>query len=458
MPSQKGTRIALSGLSILPSRFMPSHRFLLTLLILTLVLTQLPPVSAATAPLPQAEKPSAAQTLNLRTAFDETLLSGPRAASIRAQLGIARSAYAQATVFPNPAVVIDNGYRAEQTYRFGAAFGIEPPWKVAFRFLVAKREVTKADLEIQRTLWILRNDVRRAYLDIVVAQETAATLKELTDLSQALVDVARKRKNAGDVPQLDVLRAHVAMTQAKVEYEKAVRQTVRAKQQLNILMGRADDTSLEAPRLPPFQLKAEAVDLLPDLTAELPPLKPYLAQAYENRLDLKIVNQGLRLAKANLLNAYGNILPAPVVSIGRSVANNPPDGPRLTGWFLAGEAQVPILDRQQGERAKFSATIKQLKLENLAQKNIIYAQIADAHQRLITAREQIRTYHESLLAESAEVVRLAQRSYEVGHADITTTLTAQQANIQVRLQYLDAIRNYQQALTDLEQAVGRPLQ
>jgi hypothetical protein len=41
--------------------------------------------------------------------------------------------------------------------------------------------------------------------------------------------------------------------------------------------------------------------------------------------------------------------------------------------------------------------------------------------------------------------------------DITTTMAAQQANVQTQIAYLDAVRNYQLAMTDLEQAVGEPL-
>ena len=73
------------------------------------------------------------------------------------------------------------------------------------------------------------------------------------------------------------------------------------------------------------------------------------------------------------------------------------------------------------------------------------------------ARERISAYQEHVLAESDEVARLARRSYEVGQTDITSALSALQANIQVRTQYLESIRSYQQAFTDLEQSIGKPL-
>ena len=63
-----------------------------------------------------------------------------------------------------------------------------------------------------------------------------------------------------------------------------------------------------------------------------------------------------------------------------------------------------------------------------------------------------------MLADSYEVARLARRSYEVGQSDITSTLQAQQANVQIRSQYLDAVMSYASAFTDLELSTGAPLQ
>lgn len=70
----------------------------------------------------------------------------------------------------------------------------------------------------------------------------------------------------------------------------------------------------------------------------------------------------------------------------------------------------------------------------------------------------MRVYQEHVLADSYEVARLARRSYEVGQSDITSTLQAQQANVQIRSQYLDAVTSYAQSFTELEQSCGTPLQ
>ena len=48
--------------------------------------------------------------------------------------------------------------------------------------------------------------MRSAYVELVVAQETQKTLLDLYQLASRLLYVAQKRFQAGDVPELDVLK------------------------------------------------------------------------------------------------------------------------------------------------------------------------------------------------------------------------------------------------------------
>ncbi|MBX9722245.1 MAG: TolC family protein, partial [Candidatus Obscuribacterales bacterium] len=151
--------------------------------------------------------------VSLSAVFDESLINSPRAANMRAQLGISKAAYAQALTLPNPSFFFLND-TAQLARQVGASIPIEPPWKLAFRLLLAKSQVKQADFEIQRNLWQLRSTVRRAYLDVVMATETRATFEELQKLSSDLLTVAQRRFAANDVPEFDVTRAELATFQA----------------------------------------------------------------------------------------------------------------------------------------------------------------------------------------------------------------------------------------------------
>lgn len=407
------------------------------------------------------------QPVLMDQAMSETLMQSPRAASLRLQLGIAKSNLIRATEMPNPSIFMDNGYRAEFTYRYGFAVPIEPPWKMALRIVAAKKEIKRVDLEIEKALWALRGDIRRAYTEVLIGQERYETLKELMDLYEVLLTTAEKRWRAGDVARVDVYRADLAYTQATINRDQALTEVVRSKQSLNVLLGRKHDLEMNIPRLDsvPFQLKSEKLSYLPDLETPVPSLDKLEMIAYDHRLNIKVVDQAIRASQAGLNVSYGNILPTPAIGVGSSVVNGPPLGPdaaagaknNFHGFFFQTFVELPIFNFQQGNISKYRSMIKQLTAERDTQRNIVEQDVVQAYQAVVIQRRKIQTYQEKALARSAEIARLIQKSYQVGEIDITSALQAQQANVQVRNEYLDAIKAYELAYTDLEQSIGTTL-
>jgi cobalt-zinc-cadmium efflux system outer membrane protein len=402
--------------------------------------------------------------MTILQSLDEALVKSPRAAAIRSQLQITTAAYAEAAAGPNPAFLFDRAPLGEQVRRIGPTFTIEGPWKLVFRLLATKRLVEQTKTDLMTSIWALRADVRRAYTEVVVAQ-TVETLNSLYDLASRLLEVSDKRFQAGDVPELDVLKARLATSQSDVERQVGMRRVIRAKQQLNVIMGRKPEDIVNIPRLPAFlgigstKLdKSQKAQLLPDFAVEPAPLASYIQKAMDQRLELKSVEQRIKLNKAQMRTAISNVVPNPSVSFGNSVSGNAPSGPKVSSVFFTVMAESPITNWNQGEIYRLKATATQLKYEMGAQKNIITAQVSSAYNNVLAARQKLKVYQEHILADSYEVARLARRSYEVGQSDITATLQVQQANVAVRSQYLDAVRAYQEAYTDLEQSCGRPLE
>lgn len=402
----------------------------------------------------------------LHPALDEALVNSPRAAAIRSELQISRAEFMGATEQPNPGLFFDRGFVAEAVRRVGPALEWEPPWKVVFRLLVAKQLVDQVKLDLMNRLWSLRADVRHIYTEVTVAQETVETLNNLYDLASRLQEVSQKRFQAGDVPELDVLKARLASAQTDVDRKVGMRRLIRAKQQLNIILGRPAENPIDVPRLPAFlslldepeKVKIEVGGgLLPDFSKQPQPLQHYIELGYINRWELKSLAQQLKLNKARLVNAVGDIVPNPQVGFGCSTAGNPPSGPKLTSVYLGFNVPFPTNNFNQGDLARLKATKRQLTYAIDGQKNVVVGEISDAYNTMLAAREKIRVYQEHVLKDSYEVARLARRSYEVGQSDINATLLAQQANIQIRNQYLEAISAYQHAFTDLEKACGKPL-
>ena len=223
--------------------------------------------------------------ITIEQALDQSLMTGPRATAARSMLGISKAALTQAKILPNPAIEFDNGY-AELSYRVGVAIPIEPPWKLVLRVAAAKAQIGAAGIQMEQSLWLLRADVRCAYAELVVAQESLTMMQELSHLTESLAEVARKRFKAGEVPKLDMFKAELASAQASVDAEQEDRRVLQAREQLNIVMGAPETAELSVPGLARFQLHAgQANSLLPDLSKPLPPLAEYINGALRDRLD-----------------------------------------------------------------------------------------------------------------------------------------------------------------------------
>ncbi|MBX9692902.1 MAG: TolC family protein, partial [Cyanobacteria bacterium] len=341
--------------------------------------------------------------------------------------------------------------------QIGANVPIESPWKLAFRLLLAKAQIKLTDLEIQKNLWQLRATVRRAYLDVVMARETCETLAELQQLSGELLSIAQRRFAADDVADYDVERANLAGLQVDADYRQSLKKLDQARQRLTVLMGRDYRKTVEVEKLPTFKLKVETTELLPDFSKEIPSLDLLVADGLKNRLDLKAAQQKIAVNRSGMRNAVANIVPNLQLNAGNSYSGNPPDGPATRGYFLGVTQEIPVFNFQQGETARLKALNIQLNRELESTKNVATEEVITAYQQFAAARERVGLYQSKILPASEKVSKMARRGYEVGQTDITSTLAAQQANIQTKVAYLDAVRSYQQALTDLEQAVGHPL-
>ncbi|MDX2107734.1 MAG: TolC family protein [Candidatus Melainabacteria bacterium] len=400
--------------------------------------------------------------ISIFQSLDEALAKSPRAAAIRALFPVAKSEFMRATEQASPQFNKDSGVAAEQTFRTGTIITVEPPWKLVFRLIVAKKFVDQQKLDLMADLWRLRAEVRRTYTEVVVAQETLETQANLYDLAHTLRVVTEKRFQAGDVPELDLLKARLAESQYDVERLVAERRVIRAKQQLNIILGRKPEAPITVPRLPAFLGEAKnAVQvkhpLLPDFSRPERPLENFIALSNKFRYELKSLDQQLLVNKANLQRTYGNMFPNVQYWTGNSNTYNLPSGPRLSAYYFGVNMPTNLTDFGQGDLAKFKALARQLNYQVGSQKNIITGEVSSAYNNLLAARQKLQNYEEHILHDSFEVARLARRSYEVGQSDITSTLQTQQNNVLIRSLYLQAIQLYQDAFTELEMACGIPL-
>ncbi len=125
---------------------------------------------------------------------------------------------------------------------FGFAVPLELGGKRAKRIAVGEATIRAGEAEIAATIAQVRNDVRRAYYGVLVADARLMLMNEMRDIAVRVRDTAQQRFEAGSAPRLEVMQAQLALASVENEATAAQGNAVAARAQLNALLGQPLET------------------------------------------------------------------------------------------------------------------------------------------------------------------------------------------------------------------------
>ncbi len=179
--------------------------------------------------------------LTLQAAMDRAFSANPTiaAARLRGAIDLANLAVAEERLNPSAAIEIS---KETPKQSFGFAVPLELGGKRAKRIAVGEATVRAGEAEIAATVAQVRNDVRRAYYGVVVADARLMLLNEMRDIAARVRDTAQQRFEAGSAPRLEVMQAQLTRASAENEATAAQGNAVAARAQLNALLGQPLET------------------------------------------------------------------------------------------------------------------------------------------------------------------------------------------------------------------------
>ncbi|WP_303675206.1 TolC family protein [Vampirovibrio chlorellavorus] len=380
----------------------------------------------------------------------------------RAQKEISQAQITTAKARLNPMLVSDNGI-AEKTYRLGLQQTLELGGKRKKRIAVAETQNQITETTTKARFLELRTGVRKAYTELYTAMERQKAYEDIVETTQRLLSIAQKRETMGDIPKVDVLGAQIAFANSKNDHQTAFYQVVSARNQLSALLFQP---------LTPEQLLAAPPSFAQEALLTVPPPKagqPLQASLTESALNLSLlIEQALKirpelqenrlnevLTRQRLALAKSNRIPNLNLSAGPDLVAEP--GQRRLNVYVIGALDIPVFNRQQGPIEEESARQRQLQLTQQALRNQITYEVINAHTAFIASQQRLKRYETELLPDAERIVKLAQLSFREGKSSILTPINAQQAFINTRLGYMQAIRDHQDAISDLEKAIGTGL-
>ena len=183
--------------------------------------------------------------------------------------------------------------------------------------------------------------------------------------------------------------------------------------------------------------------------------------AVANRAEIQILEQSEKIAKANAMLMVAGLQPNIVASAGYTYTNpNVEDGFRNTwnsrGFFSAGVVvNVPIVhadDILRYKAAKHAANAVALKTEET--RELLTLQTTQANQKLAEAQQKI-VLARLTQNNAAEVLRMAQESYDAGLITSSELMQAQTAWLAAATDLVDAEAEAKTTETQIRKFLGK---
>ncbi len=360
-----------------------------------------------------------------------------------------RARISQAKAFVQPSIGWDSDlqnklfdFRNPGEWYFGISQPFEFPGKQSIRGAIAFRESEELLQDIGLLKLDIMYQVKQAFCSLLLAQEKIKYVEQGRDLSKDFLDKARVKFEAGDVAQVEVLRAQVEVSKAENELRRAVNDMRLAQAYLNYLMARRKYAPLEITG----QLK------MPTIGLELEDLK---TRARSFRPELKRISLSLEREHLQKRSAQMTYLPDFELGLNRH---------KVAGegqwWDVTLSFNVPLFFWQpvKGEIAEASANIRALQREAEHLENTIELEVEDAYLNAVAAANQINLFEEEILTQAEEVYNMFLFSYQEGEIGGIELIEARRTLIESRTSYADALFNYRTGIAALEKSIGQVLE
>ncbi len=404
------------------------------------VLTLGPPAFAQQAPAAPAALPPAPGAITLAQALAEAMAANRGLAAARLGRGVAAANVEVARERPNPDLAFEEDRETPHDI-LTLTQPIETAGKRRRRVALARAQAASGEADLARSEADLRNQVRRAYFGLAAAERRATLGDVLTALAGRTLATAQQRFEAGDAARLEVLQAELASAQADNEARSVQGDLAAARADLNTLLAR-----------PPEAPVATAGDLTGELAAgAIPAPSAAIERALGASTELALLDRRIVEEDAKLDLARAQRYPDPSLS-GAVTHRSPPDFD--WGWHAGVSLTLPVFTNHRAEVDVEVRTLAQLRAQRAARAEEIAGAVYSAAAQAEAARARALRFRDEILPRAEAVERLAEDSYRSGQTGLPALLQAFQATRDVRLQAIQAGVDYQNALADLEKAMG----
>ena len=384
-----------------------------------------------------------AEELPVDSAVQIALLNNRSLQATYEELGIAQADLVQAGLLRNPVFFGSARSSNRSSSATNTEFGVVQDFLDILvrpaRKKLAAAEFEEVKLRVADAVLNLAAEMKVSYYTLQGSMQVTAMLRTITEATQAAYEFAQLQHTAGNISDLDLIVQQGLYEQARVNLVNSEAAVLSDRERLTRLLG-----------LWGLSTEWRIAERLPDLPEEEYSLEHLESLAISQRLDLAAERWEIKkIAKALSITIHWRYVP--LLDVGVETERDT-DRERVTGPTLV--IQLPIFDQGQAKIARFEALLRQSQQRMAALAIDIRSEVRDVRNRLLVARDLAEHYQKVLVPLREQIVTESQRFYNFMLIGIYQLLQARQDEIETYREYLEVVRDYWVARSDLERAVG----
>jgi len=402
--------------------------------------------NANAAPAAQPDNPTG--TITLRDAVALALVNNPKLKAFSLDIRAAEARKLQAGLLPNPEIDLEveefggtgglAGFESSQTsIQIGQL--IELADKRSRRKHLATLEKDLAEFDFKSKRLDVMNDVARAFIDVLTAQEQLSLSKELVDLSEKAYLTVAERVRAGQDSPVEETKAKIAFSNTQIEFEKAGKELVSARYQLAATWSSSNPAFEKVSGGFYDMSPAPSLEELANLISQNPDMARWPAEKERNRAALE-------LEKANASSD---------IKLGGGIQYF--DDGDDSAFILGLSIPMPLFDRNQGNIQEAMYMLAKTEEQRKAFETGLHAALAKASTKLSSSFSEITIIKNDVLPLAKSAFDAAGQGYREGKFEYLMVLDSQRTFFEVRGSYIEALAGYHKARADVERLIGRDI-
>ena len=369
-------------------------------------------------------------------AVTEALAHNPQLQAVREQVSQARARVWEAVQLPDPL-----GTYTPASKQAGLEFDVPFPDKIRLAGSAAYSDLKATEFDYTLASQQIAAQTAQAYDALLVAVRHEQDFRNAVKLADDFVDKTQDRYTGGTAAKLDVIKAKVDRAQAQNALIASQLDVSNARAALNRFLAR----NLGAPLHPADTLS------MPDSLSSLSALR---ALARRSRPDLHSMAEQRSSAHAvtNLQREWW--LPDLTVTLSRNRLQNGPTG---TETDIGLSLPIYFWQHHNGQISEAKHRERELAATSHDLDAQVDEDVRTAYATAVTAMQQADYIRGELLPETQQAYHIASVSYGLGGSSALDVLDAQRALIDAESQLAEALGAANDAIAQLQLAVGAPL-